>query len=272
MLEIELNRAIFKKKEVWFSDSPFDVKGYDSVVFYCCKTNVAEAGFEKAEQTTLIIDLADDLAVIWRHLEKSSCRYAISRAERDGVEPRVNRDYDEFLKLNRSFRKRKALAAGTETMEFMKSYGTLFTAFLDGEMLAGQFYLQDNNHMRWLLGATSRLEVNAEKATLVGNANKFLTWQAIRYAKQMGIREFDMGGYYVGEEMAIEMRGINAFKASFGGKLATRYAYRKDYSRLYRLARWLYEVQQGRGAGMPLVWVRNPVSKNAQISSSTKHP
>ena len=54
-------------------------------------------------------------------------------------------------------------------------------------------------------------------------ANKFLTWQAVRYAKQAGIRDFDMGGYYVGGERAREIEGVNVFKASFGGKLSIRY-------------------------------------------------
>ena len=193
MLEIEGKIHIFKTKEIWFSDYPFDIKGYDSVTFRACKNKVDLNGFTREEFTTLVIDLTQDLDVIWKNMNKSSCRYAINRAKKDGIKIKLNQNYEEFCEINRSFRENKGLPVGSEKNEFMNKYGTLFVAEFDGEILCGQFYLEDENNIRWLIGASKRLEVGKEKATLIGNANRLVIWQAIQYAKEKGINEFDMG-------------------------------------------------------------------------------
>ena len=245
-LEIEKKRYIFKTKEIWFSDYPFDVKGYDSVTFRACKNKVNVSGFNCEEFTTFIIDLTQDLDVIWKNMSKSSCRYGINRAIRDGVEIKSNQNYEEFYEINRSFRENKGLPLGSERLEFMKQYGTLFVAEFDGDILVGQLYLEDKNNIRWLIGASKRLEVDRGQAILVGNANRLITWEAIKYAKEKGIKEFDMGGYYTGKVKDEQKERINIFKQSFGGKLATHYIYQKDYSKIYKLARSLYQLKQGK--------------------------
>ena len=245
MLEIKRKRYIFKTKEIWFSDYPFDVEGYDSVIFRACKNKVNMKGFTREEFTTLVIDLTQDLDLIWKNMSKSSCRYAINRAKRDGVKIKLNQNYKEFYEINRSFRENKGLQIGSEKIEFMEKHGTLFVAEFDGEILCGQFYLEDENNIRWLIGASKRLEVNKEIATLIGNANRLITWQAIQYAKEKGIKEFDMGGYYTGKAKDEQKERINIFKQSFGGKLTTHYIYQKDYSKIYKLAKKIYQLKQG---------------------------
>ena len=245
MLEITRKRYIFKTKEIWFSDYPFDVKGYDSVIFRACKNKVDMKGFSREEFTTLIIDLTQELDVIWKNMSKSSCRYSINRAKRDGIKIKLNQNYEEFRELNQSFRESKGLPSGSETVEFMKKYGILFVTEFDGEILGGQLYLDDESNIRWLVGASKRLEVNNEKATLIGNANRLMVWQAIQYAKEKGIKEFDMGGYYTGEAKDEQKERINVFKKSFGGELVTHYIYQKDYSKIYKLAKKIYQLKQG---------------------------
>ena len=244
-LEIEKKRYIFKTKAIWFSDYPFDVEGYDSVTFHACKTKVNMEGFTREEFTTLVIDLTQDLDVIWKNMSKSSCRYAINRAKRDGVKVKLNQNYEEFYEINRSFRENKGLPLGSETVEFMKKYGTLFVAEFDGKILGGQFYLEDKNNIRQLIGASERLEVSKEMATLIGNANRLIIWEAIKYAKEKGIKEFDFGGYYSGKVKDEQKEGTNIFKQSFGGKLVTHYIYQKDYSRVYKLAKKIYQLKEG---------------------------
>ena len=239
MLQIERKRYIFRTKEIWFSDYLFDVKGYDGVTFRACKNKIDIKGFTREEFTTLVIDLTQDLEVILGNMSKSSCRYAINRAIRDGVEIRINENYEEFYEINRSFRKNKGLPLGSETVEFMEKYGTLFIAGSDGKILGGQLYLEDESNIRWLLGASKRLEVNKEKATLIGNANRLMVWEAIKYAKENGMFEFDLGGYTGGDNKDT----IDIFKQSFGGKLTIHYSYRKDYSKIYKIAKKAYQMK-----------------------------
>jgi lipid II:glycine glycyltransferase (peptidoglycan interpeptide bridge formation enzyme) len=88
----------------------------------------------------------------------------------------------------------------------------------------------------WRVGASKRL-IDSDRATLIGNANKLLVWEAIKYAKGKGLREFDFGGYQVGDRY-LQLVGYSAFKKSFGGDLVERYEYRKYYLKIYKLAEW----------------------------------
>lgn len=244
MLEIEYKRFIFKTKEIWFSNILFDIKNYDVVVFRSCKNKIDVKDFLCTESATLIIDLTDSLDSIWNAMSKSSCRYAIKRAMRDGVTVKVNQNYSNFYDLNRSFRRHKKISSFNIDPEFMKKYGTLFTAEIDNEILTGQFYLNDENNMRWLLGASKRLETDNVTATLIGNANRLLIWEAIKYCKEQDIKEFDFGGYYIGEKHDEPRERINLFKRSFGGKIFPIYTYEKIYSIKYQLAKKIYNIKK----------------------------
>ncbi len=115
---------------------------------------------------------------------------------------------------------------------------------LEGTILGGQLYLNDNNHMRLLLGASERFEVTDNMQSLIGAANRLKIWEAMQYAKDVGINEFDMGGYYTGKKADPQKEGINVFKKSFGGDIVTYYIYEKDYSIAYTLAKKGYKIYE----------------------------
>jgi lipid II:glycine glycyltransferase (peptidoglycan interpeptide bridge formation enzyme) len=71
---------------------------------------------------------------------------------------------------------------------------------------------------------------------LIGNANRLLVWEAIKYAQGKGLKEFDLGDYAVGDHAQVEKAGFTAFKKGFGGDLIERYFYTKYYSKIYKLA------------------------------------
>jgi len=234
MLEINKKILFFKIKEIWFADKPFDVDKFHSVLFRACKRNLDVSGFEKKEFNTLIIDLNQDLNKIWENMDKSSCRYSVNRAEKQGLIIKINQNYKDFYQINRLFRKKKKLSQSFSwNLELMEKYGTLFVAEFKGEIIAGCLFLEDKDNIRWLFGASKRLQADKTKATLIGNANHLIIWQAIKYAKAKTIKEFDFGGYYLGQDK--EKERINRFKKSFGGKLATHYIYEKFYSKLLKI-------------------------------------
>ena len=243
LLCIETNRYIFKKREIWFSDYPFDIKNLDFIFFRSCKNDIVIDGFRKEEFTTHIIDLNQDISQIWKNFGRSSARYAINRAVKDGISVEINKDYDKFIELNRSFRKKKHIGEQNIKKDYYEKNGVLFLAFHNKELLSGQFYVRDDKNIRWLIGASRRLEADNEKATMIGNANRFLVWSAINYAKSNNISEFDLGGYYTGKEDNPELERINKFKQSFGGVLAKRYNYHKIYSKKYKLAERIYNLK-----------------------------
>jgi len=240
MLSTDKRTGLFNVKEIWFSDKPFDAKGCHAIVFKDCKTKATIDGFECSEFPTLIIDLTQDLDTIWRNMGKKSCRYEIKRAAKLGIVVQKSTDYRTFQALNARFRKMKGFG-GKISLNYLRAYGTLFMAYLDGELVAGQVYMMAGDDIRWSLGASKRLEVDKDKQALIGCANRALIWEAIKYAKEKGIKEFDFGGAYgTDDNVQPQWQSISFFKHTFGGIPAMHYTYTKSYSPLYKLAVWLW--------------------------------
>ena len=241
MLVIESERPILKIKTIWFSDYPFDVKNCSHVLFCACKNDAGLEGFTKQEFTTSVIDLTQELDQTWRNIHRKA-RQSINKAVTSEIVVKLNTNYDEFKEIDHKFRKDKGIGSSAISTRFMKKYGTLFTAEYDGEVIGGELCLEDKDNIRMLIGSTKRLDVSKEKARLMGNATKLLFWEAMKYAKNKGIKEFDLGGYYIGKEPDPQKENINDFKNSFGGQLVTHYIYEKNYSKTYRLAKKMYRI------------------------------
>ncbi len=242
----------FRIRGIHFSEYPYDVEGCPFVNFPFCKNQVDADGFARWESRTSVIDLTQDLDTIWHKLDKKSSRYSIKRAQEEGIKVRINKDYEEFYQINKSLQKSKGaspiLGIGIPNVETLKRYGTLFTAEYDGEILGGHIYLEDEANLRLWFSASKRLKVDRDKAAVIGRANRLLHWEAIKYAKAKGIKEFDWGGLASEKKTNKDesLKAINSFKLSFGGEIVTRYSYRKIYSRAYKLAYFVYNLANRR--------------------------
>ena len=240
MLIIDRKIHLFKVREIFFAHAPIDVQGCHYVVYSACKNPPGDRTFACEKVSTLIIDLTQDLDAIWSKMDKKSCQYMIKRAGRETIRIKMNENYEEFGRINRNFKKHKGLGTfySMDRIARLKE-GLLLTAEVNGEVVAGQSYLESDTHIRWIIGASKRLEVDKEKAILIGCANRLMTWEAIKYAKDKGIREFDMGGYYTGEDKNDSRFSVNSYKKSFGGVVVDRYTCTKSYSMLWNLAQKL---------------------------------
>lgn len=252
MLTIDKKILTFNVREVHFSDRPFDIENCDFLNFCYCKKKLHIKGFTCQNELTNVIDLTQDLDTIWKKMDNKNVRYWINRAEREGIKIRINEDYDQFYKIYRSFIKKKRIKSlfdifgvRSTSLESMKKHGTLFVAEYKGEILAGTLYLEDDAHIEAWLGASKRLESDKKKKTLVACANRLLDWEAIKYAKDKGIKEFDLGGLWPEEEAKKDTmkQGINDFKLSFGGKTVDCYSYKKIYSKTYSFLYYLYSLK-----------------------------
>lgn len=256
MLITDRKILTFNIKEVHFSDYPHDIEGCDFLTFHYCKNKVNAKGFTCQKELTSIIDLTQDLDTIWQDMDKKSVRYRIKRAQREGIKIRINEGYDQFFQIYRSFIQKKGIKSlfdtfgvRSTTLKNMKKYGTLFVAEYDGEILVGTLYFEDNSNMKAWIGASKRLEVDKAKASMISNADRLIDWEAIKYAKEKGIEEFDLGGLWSEEaEKDKRKKGINSYKLSYGGEIVTRYSYHKIYSKVYNLVYHLYNLKNlGRG-------------------------
>ncbi len=177
--------------------------------------------------TTIAIDLTQDEDRLWKGIDFWT-RKKINKARNNGVEVSINRHYEEFQDIYRAFRRDKGLVPYSLDPEFMKRNGTLFVASLDGEIVSGHFFLSDGEHLRGLITGSKRLEADGHRANIIGYANRLIVWEAMMYARQKGIREYDMGGYFTGPRTDGQMERINAYKASFGGSVTSQLSLRKE--------------------------------------------
>jgi len=238
---------LFKIKEIYFAERPFDVDDCDSVTFFDCTENVEIPGFTCAKKFTAIIDLNQDLEVIFSNFGKHN-RQKIRRAEKEGIRIRLNQHYNEFKELANKFQKRKGFGTVVDRItadkEWIKKYGTLFTAEYNGEVLCGVLFLEDEYAMKaWIYGS-KRLDVAKEKTYEIGRANRLLHWESIKYAKEKGLKEWDWGGMWSEEEVLQDDRkkAINDFKSGFGSNMVARFEYKKVYSKYYKVAQALYRT------------------------------
>ena len=244
MKEINKRQLLFfRVKEIWFADKIFDIDWYSSVIYRCCQHEATVCGYEHFESMTLVIDLTWDIKDIWSAFKASSCRYEINRASKYGIDVKLNQKYREFCDIYKVFRKNKKLHASLSfSPKFFMENGVLFIAELNGEVLGGIFLIEDENVIRWVVGASKRLHVvDRAKARLIGCANRLMLWEAIKYAKNKGKKIFDFGGYAVNPG-ADDLCAINMFKKSWGGAPVMRHDYVKDYSWCYRVCKKIYGI------------------------------
>jgi len=240
MIIIETKKFIFKKKSIWFSERPFEIKNCDIAVFYACKNKVDMDGFICEYSPTIIVDLLQDENTLWQNISSSTKNY-INRTSREGIEIKINEDFNEFKRLYYNFVRKKNFEIGDESLDIIKQYGTLFTAYKDSEMLCGLLTIEDELNIRIFAGGSKRLMKDKKMANVISWANRAIIWEAIKYGKRKGYRKFDLGGYYLGKDKNDPRYKINLFKKSFGGEVVIYYKYMKYYSSLYRFSKKIFK-------------------------------
>jgi len=244
MLEIDKNCLFFKTKQVYFSNDPFDIKNCQNIQFLYCKKRKDSNGFKQKQELTQIIDLTQELDTIFQEMQRNVKNH-IRRAEREGVEIQISKNFDEFYDIYISLFKKKNIISFMDKFgigkiipkEIMEKYGTLFVAKYNGEVIVGDVYLEGEDVVFSWAGASKRLSLDKQGKKMVSRASRLCVWKAIEYYKNKGKKEFDLGGMWPIEQEEDDFlkKGINSYKRGFGGKLVTRYNYEKTYSKLYYL-------------------------------------
>ena len=185
-------------------------------------------------------------------------RYGIRRAEKEGIEVQINKNHNQFFQIYKSFLQKKGLISlfdifgvGNVPVDILKKYGTLIVTLYNGEVLSGGIYLENNCCIKGWIGASKRFEVDKKTKRLISYSNRLIEWEAIKYAKDKGIEEFDFGGLWPENEAEIDQakKGINSFKLGFGGNIVTRYSYQKIYSNSYNFLFKIYNFINNKRQG-----------------------
>ena len=245
-LEVDKKRLFLKIKEVWFADSPYEIKNCDLLIFIAAKREEDRTKFLRQKSATFVIDLTQGLDDLWMKMAKKSCRYSIKRAIREGMVVYRNRekDYRAFYDLCYFFSVDRGLPMPrVREIEIWRKYGILFTVEYRGEVIAGNLYFSDEKNIRWVIGVSRKPEDGVNRST-TGWASALLIWETINYAKKNGLTEFDLGGCYIGEDKNDHRYNIRLFKEKFGGALTYRYTYYR-YSAFYSALKNIYYFIKG---------------------------
>jgi hypothetical protein len=226
MLIVERKFCTTKIVNIFFPQAPVtNLPDYDILTYFSYKNWGEIKGFEKVQDFTTTIDLSQDLDVIWNKIKRQHKRH-IQRAETDGTKVTISNNFRAFQKFYKEFLKQKNYAdpfgLNIVTSEFMKKYGVLFLAENQSEILGGNLYFHDDYNTLSIYIAYQLDRNSNGKKRRIYDGNCIIHWEAIRYFKNLGFTNYDLGA-------------VNYFTRSFGGEDISLYAYRKFNSRYHKL-------------------------------------
>lgn len=175
--------------------------------------------------STVIVDIHEDLSTILTALPQKG-RYAIKRAERDGVIVKTIEASDENCRLMYDLLAETATDAkfGIRSFEYYQSYwqrferagqGQLFFAYFEKQLVAGAFAVAYGKKSTYKDGASIR------KRTAYG-ASHLLQWHVIQWAKSKGSISHDLCGAPPANQVDNKEHryyGMGLFKRSFNPEI-----------------------------------------------------
>lgn len=218
-----------KKYWFWFAD-PFDIKGAAMINFFSYN-KVELEGFRRKDGLTSAIDLLQDIETIRSKMRNNFIIKQIKKGERNGVTIKQDNNFDEFRKIYSIFRKNKNLQK--DNFSVFEKNCLLFSAYRNDKMIAGGVFVSDGENIRALVLASLRNNSQAKEREIIGQANRIVIWEAIKYAKNTGHKLFDLGGIGADSSDKHEI-SLAEFKESFGGERKKCYYYNKVYSKLLK--------------------------------------
>jgi lipid II:glycine glycyltransferase (peptidoglycan interpeptide bridge formation enzyme) len=241
MLITERKFGIFKFVNIYFVEELVNVNtlDYDVITNHSYENWGDIKGYRKNKCLTTIIDLSQDIDVIWKKFNRQHKRH-IRRAENNGTNVTVNKYYDEFYQINKKFLQQKKFAdlsrVNILSSQFMQKYGILFIAENQGEILGGNLYFHDKDNALLVGSAYKNKENTTENKKRSTDINCYLHWEAMQYLKNLGITNYDLGDVSSDNiNINHHLKGGEYFKRCFGGDVIPRYQYLKFNSRFNKL-------------------------------------
>jgi len=193
------------------------------------KALLEDIGFHEARyalnfDTTVTVDLSPPEEELLARMRKST-RYGVRKAAREGVEVVEPEDFEAAWETFYGWMEDTAERKSGFTIRRPREYlhdmmramhdagqGNLFLAVHEGKPLAGVFVFTFGEKYWFMHGASS-----TEKRSY--NPNHLLQWEVMRWAKQRGIRYYDMVGIPKPEDRNEDdpYYGVYRFKTGFGG-------------------------------------------------------
>jgi hypothetical protein len=183
-------------------------------------------GVANLRRTTVAIDLSRDEDALFADMEAST-RKAIRQADRCGIrvvgiDKPTEADWQDYFAAHGRLLRRKKMAdppAMGQIHELITTDRFAMSAAhtADDEILSWHTYIVSNGVAR-LYGTMSEMDPSkgSQWNNLVGRAHRLHHWRDMLDFKRRGLRTYDFGGIYTGNDDP-EQQNIAYFKASFGG-------------------------------------------------------
>ncbi len=222
----------FVKRWTWFAD-PKDESGLALANFFSYR-DIDVPDFFKKSGLTSVIDLQQSWNEIESRMRPKFIREQISKGLKRGIVV-VGPDNNHLsfaVRLYRRFRRQMNLPPDRPPPPRVSK---LFSAYHENQLLAIGWFLSDGVYCRaWAL-ASERF-ASSRQRELVGQANRLLLVQAIKWARDTSHQVFDLGGISP-ESPNSRQRSLAEFKEAFRGRRVKTYYYYRVYSSLLKL--WL---------------------------------
>lgn len=174
----------------------YDKLNCDYIDLRYAESSIALSEFyEDTHYSTYILELSSNIDEVWKKLDKSSVRWAINKAKKDGVQIRKGRtlhDFELFNNLNQKSKRNHGVPA--HPLNFLKNIHTnmdngfvsLYLAEFDDKAIAGIVTLNFKDAIIYAYGAS-------DDDYLKYRPNNLLVWKAIEDCCENGFKSFDFG-------------------------------------------------------------------------------
>ncbi len=213
--------ALLDKVKSFSQEKKIKIAGSSAFPLNDFKEVSIQAGFQRENKATFVVDLSLSEEELWKNVDKSA-RKLVNRTLED-VNVRIIESVEDFksycLVLNEN-RVRSKLAKVPYSEELWRVFsesnsGCFFIAEKDGNVLAGLGVSFFNGFLNEWGAATSSSAL--EEKIYAGDAIK---WEVIKWGRHKGFRFFDLSG--VSPEPKTEKeKGIFRFKEKWGGRLVS---------------------------------------------------
>ena len=221
MLSIQYRKLGIPYAAYWFAPKPESSHALSLVAYRSCRDVGERIGFVRQTSHTKIVDTNQPDDKLFAQFNKTTS-YEIRRSQRDGVRSVLSNDLAAYEAFYNDFARQKNLPLVTVAQ--LQRFGDntqIVTAVVDGLPVAMNIYLVDRSggRARLLRSASSfRGHDSSEARNLIGRANRFAHWEAMKHFREMGFYLYDLGGY-APSTADEEIKRINQFKDGFGGAL-----------------------------------------------------
>ncbi len=231
MFEATSKRYLFKMKEIWYAEKPYDIRGYDIVQFYFVRQEPQDNSFIPKKSYFAVIALNKTMEAIYRSFDRTTQK-EIRRARRENFKVETNEDYEGFAKLWNEFmsaKKIKKYELSESMLHMHPDHRLVNVKDAEGRILAADYacIAEKQMYMLYIINAIGTIPGIEDKVSM---ATRLAHYTMIEEALKDRLQKINLRSLGDGREEAGKK-----FESSFGTEREETTAYVKVYNPVLKL-------------------------------------